>query len=66
WKYLGWSLSEQVVTPQKLQLDTKIETVHDAQRLLGGLQWLRPIVSIPNELLDHLHPLLRGTDPAQP
>ncbi|NWI53232.1 PO113 protein, partial [Calyptomena viridis] len=65
WKYLGWSLSEQVVMPQKLQLDTHLQTIHDAQRLLGDLQWLRPIVGIPNELLDCLHPLLKGTDPTR-
>ncbi|NWI61868.1 PO113 protein, partial [Calyptomena viridis] len=59
------SLSEQVVTPQKLQLDTHLQTVHDVQRLLGDLQWLRPIVGIPNELLDCLRPLLKGADPAR-
>ena len=66
WNYLGWTLTNTVVTPQKLQLNTKIETLHDAQRLLGDLQWLRPVVGIPNELLESLRPLLRGTDPAQP
>ena len=37
-KYLGWTLTNTIVTPQKLQLNTKIETLHDAQRLLGDLQ----------------------------
>ncbi|NXF28226.1 PO113 protein, partial [Rhodinocichla rosea] len=66
WKYLGWTLTNQIVTPQKLQLNIGIQTLHDAQRLLGDLQWLRPIVGIPNELLDELRPLLKGTDLAQP
>ena len=38
WKYLGWTLTNTIVTPQKRQLNTKIETLHDAQRLLGDLQ----------------------------
>lgn len=66
WKYLGWTLSEQVVAPQKLQLQTQIETLNDAQKLLGDLQWLKPIVGIPNELLSNLRPLLKGTDPTVP
>ncbi|NXV60455.1 PO113 protein, partial [Molothrus ater] len=66
WKYLGWTLTDQIVTPQKLQLHIKLHTLHDVQKLLGDLQWLRPIVGIPNELLDELRPLLKGTDPAQP
>ncbi|RLV88173.1 hypothetical protein DV515_00015556 [Chloebia gouldiae] len=37
-----------------------------AQLASWDLQWLRPIVGIPNDLLDHLHPLLQGTDPAHP
>ncbi|RLV63133.1 hypothetical protein DV515_00018585 [Chloebia gouldiae] len=32
-------------------------------KLLSDLQWLRPIVEIPNELLATLRPLLQGTDP---
>lgn len=66
WKYLGWTLTDQVVTPQKLQLNIKIHTLHDAQKLLGDLQWLRPIVGIPNELINELRPLLKGTDPVKP
>ncbi|NXE71414.1 PO113 protein, partial [Calcarius ornatus] len=54
WKYFGWTLTNQIVTPQKLQLNTEIQTLHDAQKLLGDLQWLHPITGIPNELLDEL------------
>lgn len=66
WKYLGWTITKSIITPQKLQLNTNIRTLHDAQRLLGDLQWLRPVVGFPNELLTPLRPLLRGTDPAHP
>ncbi|NWY35504.1 PO113 protein, partial [Pheucticus melanocephalus] len=54
WKYLKWTLTDQIVTPQKLQLNIKIHTLHDAQKLLGDLQWLRPVVGIPNELINEL------------
>ncbi|NXF67777.1 POK18 protein, partial [Ciccaba nigrolineata] len=65
WKYLGLTLTEQLVTPQKLTICPEISTLHDAQKLLGDLQWLRPIVGIPNEQLQQLRPLLRGNDPMQ-
>ncbi|NXN34616.1 PO113 protein, partial [Nycticryphes semicollaris] len=54
WKYLGWTMTETIVKPQKLQLQTTLKTLNDAQKLLGDLQWLKPIVGIPNELLDEL------------
>ncbi|RLV89444.1 hypothetical protein DV515_00014869 [Chloebia gouldiae] len=45
WKYLGWVISEQHIKPQKVQLHMDIQTLNDAQKLLGDLQWLRPIVT---------------------
>ncbi|NXD89029.1 PO113 protein, partial [Halcyon senegalensis] len=66
WKYLGWTLLDQIVIPQKLELQLDIKTLHDAQKLLGDLQWLKPIVGIPNHLLETLRPLLKGVDPTTP
>ncbi|NXN95541.1 POK18 protein, partial [Rhinopomastus cyanomelas] len=66
WKYLGWSITISAVAPQKLELRTNIHTLHDAQKLLGDLQWLRPVVGFTNEDLETLRPLLKGTDPAAP
>ncbi|KAF1462021.1 hypothetical protein FQV08_0010358, partial [Pygoscelis antarcticus] len=54
WKYLGWHIAEAAITPQKLSLHLDLHTLHDAQKLLGDLQWLRPVVGIPNELLNQL------------
>ncbi|NXV24886.1 PO113 protein, partial [Cepphus grylle] len=51
WKYLGWTITQQIVTPQKLDLHLEIKTLHEAQKLLGDLQWLKPIVGIPKALL---------------
>ncbi|NWS78937.1 PO113 protein, partial [Crotophaga sulcirostris] len=54
WKYLGWQITDTLIKPQKLSLQLDIRTLHDAQRLLGDLQWLWPVVGIPNELLNQL------------
>ncbi|KFV02168.1 hypothetical protein N339_03651, partial [Pterocles gutturalis] len=40
WRYLGWTITEQTIRPQKLQLQTEIKNLRDAQKLLGDLQWL--------------------------
>ncbi|KFP79879.1 hypothetical protein N311_00065, partial [Apaloderma vittatum] len=60
WKYLGWTIAQSTVRPQKLTLKVKLETVNDAQRLMGDLQWLKPIIGLPNSLLAPLRPLLSG------
>ncbi|NXY00004.1 POK18 protein, partial [Centropus bengalensis] len=54
WKYLGWNITESQIRPQKLTMQTKIRTLNDAQKLLGDLQWLRPIVGITNDDLEVL------------
>ncbi|NXT74778.1 POK18 protein, partial [Zapornia atra] len=66
WKYLGWTTTEAYVRPQKLEINTRINTLNDAQRLMGDLQWLRPIVGFQNEDLEVLRPMLKGTDPSTP
>ncbi|NXG81197.1 POK18 protein, partial [Baryphthengus martii] len=52
--YLGWQISESTIRPQKLELCTKVRTLHDAQRLLGDLQWLRPVAGLSNDDLEVL------------
>ncbi|NWX94744.1 PO113 protein, partial [Nothoprocta pentlandii] len=54
WQYLGWHISNATIRPQKLTIRTDIRTLNDAQKLLGDLQWIRPVVGIPNELLNLL------------
>ncbi|NXS30577.1 POK18 protein, partial [Pomatostomus ruficeps] len=65
WKYLGWQISDSQVRPQKISINVDIHTLHDAQRLLGDLQWLRPVIGFSNEDLEVLRPVLKGTNPAQ-
>lgn len=66
WKYLGWQITQSQIRPLKLRFNTEIQTLSDAQRLMGDLQWLRPVVGISNNDLDILRPMLQGTDPARP
>ncbi|NXY91800.1 PO113 protein, partial [Alcedo cyanopectus] len=54
WKYLGWTITDQKIMPQKLSINTSITTLHEAQKLLGDLQWLKPVIGIPNDLLETL------------
>ncbi|NXA57406.1 POK18 protein, partial [Nothocercus julius] len=65
WKYLGWIISDTVVRPQTLALSPSLRTLHDAQKLLGDLQWVRPVVGLRNEDLAPLLPLLKGSDTTQ-
>ncbi|NXK15714.1 POK18 protein, partial [Herpetotheres cachinnans] len=54
WKYLGWNITESQVSPQKLTIRSEIHTLNDAQKLLGDLQWLRPVAGITNDDLEVL------------
>ncbi|KAF1466908.1 hypothetical protein FQV08_0013633, partial [Pygoscelis antarcticus] len=54
WKYLGWHITDATIQPQKLVIHLDLRTLNDAQKLLGDLQWLRPVIGIPNELLNQL------------
>ncbi|XP_068782450.1 uncharacterized protein [Struthio camelus] len=64
WKYLGWVITEEAVRPQKTTVHTTIRTLADAQRLIGDIQWIRPLAGITNDLLQPLLPTLRGGDRA--
>ncbi|NWT90537.1 POK6 protein, partial [Lanius ludovicianus] len=66
WRYLGWSITETYIRSQKLMIKTDIKTLHDVQRLMGDLQWLRPVVGFTNEDLEVLLPMLKGLDPSLP
>lgn len=60
WKYFGWKISEQAIGPQKIQLRTNIHNLQDLQKLLGEINWIRPILGITNDELAPLFDLLRG------
>ncbi|NWX52578.1 POK18 protein, partial [Steatornis caripensis] len=66
WKYLGWTIENAKIRPQKLELKTDLATLNDVQKFLGDVQWVRNCVGITNEDISPLAPLLRGTHPAAP
>ncbi|NXE02931.1 POK18 protein, partial [Chaetorhynchus papuensis] len=61
WHYLGWKITQQTICPQPVKLSVKDNlTWNDLQKLLGSLNWLRPILGLSTELLHPLFALLRG------
>ncbi|NWT07350.1 POK11 protein, partial [Mionectes macconnelli] len=61
WEYLGWTITNGIVRPQKLVINTNIKTLNDVQKLMGHIQWVRPVCGITNDDLVPLMPFL-GTD----
>ncbi|XP_055554231.1 uncharacterized protein LOC129734621 [Falco cherrug] len=60
WKYLGWRIRAQTIVPQPLQINTNVRNLHDAQKLLGTINWVRPLLGISNTDLNPLFELLKG------
>ncbi|NWZ59418.1 POK6 protein, partial [Haliaeetus albicilla] len=58
WKYLGWHIDASNVKPQKVQITLEISTVHDVQKLVGDIQWVRNLCSITNNDMTPLVELL--------
>ncbi|NXW64227.1 POK6 protein, partial [Eurystomus gularis] len=48
------------ISPQPLQIHTNIRTLHDAQKLLGTIIWVRSLLGISNADLSPLFNLLKG------
>ncbi|NXG05494.1 POK18 protein, partial [Sakesphorus luctuosus] len=66
WTYLGWRITHSIVKPQKMEITSSVTTLNDAQRLVGELQWIRPVVGLTNADIYPLLSLLRGTKPNEP
>ncbi|NXT45245.1 PO113 protein, partial [Pelecanoides urinatrix] len=64
--FLGVGITSSYVTPPKVKVHRDIKTLHDVQRLVGSLQWVRNIVLIPAEVMDPLYDLLKGKHPWEP
>ncbi|NXF00272.1 POK18 protein, partial [Menura novaehollandiae] len=54
WTYLGWKITNHNITPQTLPISAKISNLNDVQKLVGTINWVRPLLGISNE---DLHPL---------
>nr|XP_041570808.1 uncharacterized protein LOC121469601 [Taeniopygia guttata] len=61
--FLGVGITNSYVTPPKIKVRRDIKTLHDMQRLVGSLQWLRNIILVPPEVMDPLYDLLKGKHP---
>ncbi|NXS99596.1 POK6 protein, partial [Jacana jacana] len=46
--------------PQPLQIDVNIQNLHDVQKLLGKINWVRPLLGLSNADLRPLFELLKG------
>ncbi|NWX31494.1 POK8 protein, partial [Notiomystis cincta] len=58
--YLGMTITESKIRPQKLKIEANIVNLYDVQRLVGDLQWLCNICGITNCDLQPLFELLQG------
>ncbi|NXY27192.1 POK18 protein, partial [Atrichornis clamosus] len=54
WQYLGWRIRSQTIYPQPLKIQCNISTLHDVQKLLGTVNWIRPLLGISNAELGPL------------
>ncbi|NXA46789.1 PO113 protein, partial [Nothocercus julius] len=61
--YLGTKISPQAVYPQPVKFNQQVKTLHDVQRLVGAIQWLRALIGIPNDLMQPLFEMLKGKHP---
>ncbi|NXX35281.1 PO113 protein, partial [Nicator chloris] len=58
--FLGVGITGSYVTPPQVKIQRDIKTLHDMQKLVRSLQWLRNIVLIPPEVMAPLYDLLKG------
>ncbi|NXM83098.1 PO113 protein, partial [Oenanthe oenanthe] len=61
--FLGVNINDSYVSLPIIKICRDIKTLHDAQRLVGSLQWLRNTVLIPPEVMSLLYDLLKGKHP---
>ncbi|NWX32795.1 POK6 protein, partial [Notiomystis cincta] len=48
------------IGPQSFKLISSVKTLRDLQKLLGTINWVRPMLSITNEEMSPLFKLLKG------
>ncbi|NXW22321.1 POK18 protein, partial [Circaetus pectoralis] len=48
------------VKPQTLKLNVQISTLNDAEKLVGAINWVRPMLGLANHQLCNLFNLLKG------
>ncbi|NWZ37239.1 PO113 protein, partial [Brachypodius atriceps] len=61
--FLGIKITGFYVSPPAIKIRRDIRTLHDAQQLVGSLQWLRNVILIPPEIMSPLYEPLKGKHP---
>ncbi|NXY31877.1 PO113 protein, partial [Pomatorhinus ruficollis] len=64
--FLGMKINSSHVSPPTIKIRRDVKTLHDVQRLVGSLQWLRNTTLIPPEVMSPLYDLLKGKHPWEP
>ncbi|NXY33839.1 PO113 protein, partial [Pomatorhinus ruficollis] len=64
--FLGVKIDSSHVSPLTIKIRRDVKTLHDVQRLVGSLQWLRNTTLIPPEVMSPLYDLLKGKHPWEP
>ncbi|NXH44354.1 POK11 protein, partial [Dicaeum eximium] len=59
-KYLGLLVCERTIVPQHFQIMDNPKTLQEMMQLCGSINWLRPLLGIPNQDLEPLFDLLKG------
>lgn len=63
WKYLGVKIFDQAIQHQEVQFTDSINTLNDAQKLLGTISWLHPYFGLSTTQLSLLFNILKGDPP---
>lgn len=60
-QYLGAKVTASQISPQKLTIHRDaVKTLHDMQKLVGDINWVRPYLSLSNSQLKPLFDILKG------
>ncbi|KFQ90664.1 Putative Pol polyprotein, partial [Nipponia nippon] len=57
-QYLGTNILPQAITPLPITIKKEISTLHEAQQLVGAIQWIRGILGISPDVMKPLYELL--------
>ncbi|KFW80464.1 hypothetical protein N305_10191, partial [Manacus vitellinus] len=60
WRYLGLQITTKTIRPQSMSIDKRVQTLNDLQKLLGAINWIRPVLGITTGDLHPLFELLKG------
>ncbi|XP_021257629.1 uncharacterized protein LOC110401160 [Numida meleagris] len=65
-EYLGYKYGPDLVRPAGLNIQLKVSTLWDVQKLVGAIQWVRGALGIPPRLMKPFYDQLKGSNPKEP